>query len=561
MQHARLPQRPSLSPVALTLAVGVWITFVANWAHWIQYTRVPELTDPLRALGFAAGGVIYQFAWVLFILALPTLLLPVRYVRYVLAALLLVAASTGYFVNFLGIQFDRSMLVNVLQTHPAEAMELISVRSVLWLLGVGVLPALAVLWVRLRERSGRLARLRELCVLVVLPVTVTLAVAYPQYQSFASARRNHVVHFNAPAPASLLVATLGHLRAQWRASRPHVALGLDAHPRHAEPKPRLLVLVLGETARSQNQQLSGYARATNPRMAALNHTVYFPETETCGTATAQSVPCIFSGLSRQDFTVERAEAQDNLLDILHRSGVDILWLDNDSGCKGVCIQHPTQDLTYATDARHCSGGSGECHDAVLLDALQKRLAQPVERDTLIVLHIKGSHGPAYYKRYPAEFERFKPACQTNELTRCDPEALVNAYDNTIVYTDHILGEVVTLLERQKQTAPVMFYVSDHGESLGEKGLYLHGLPYAVAPEYQTRVPMLAWISPTYQSLENWSPSCMAQIAKSGRRHEHVYHSLLGLFEVETGVYKSELDVFAGCEQPQHASLAKPPTKP
>jgi lipid A ethanolaminephosphotransferase len=293
--------------------------------------------------------------------------------------------------------------------------------------------------------------------------------------------------------------------------------------------------------------MAGYPRATNPRMATLKHVAHFPFTQACGTATAQSVPCIFSGLPRKEFSIEKANAQDNLLDILRRSNVDILWLDNDSGCKKVCDRHPNIDLTNSTDSRFCIE-AGNCYDSILVDALKSRLEKPIERDTMIVLHLKGSHGPAYYKRYPPEFERFKPTCQTNELTRCDPESIVNAYDNTIAYTDHILGEVVALLQSQKELAPVMFYVSDHGESLGEKGLYLHGLPYAVAPDFQTRVPMMAWFSQTYLSMESWNINCPASRSQPGRRHEHVFQSLLGIFEVETSVYRPSLDLFAACEE-------------
>ena len=542
-----LKSRPHLSPVALAFIVAIWISLVANWANVTQFLRLPELHGSLKIVPFVLGGWLYQLSWILILIAAIGLWMRRSGLRYWCALLLVFAASVGYFTNFLGTQFDRAMLANVLQTHPAEAMELISPSYLIWLLCVGILPAALVLRVKLESKRGFWAFIRDALLLIALPVAITVLTIYPQYQAYASARRNHIVHFNAPTPANVLVATAGYVKARRNANIVRAQMGLDAHSSHPEIKPRILVFVLGETARAQNQQMAGYARPTNPRMATTPNLAHFPYTESCGTATAQSVPCIFSGLSRRDFSVEKAGNQDNLLDVIQRAKVDVMWFDNDSGCKGVCERVPNQDLTYARNPTLCKE-PGNCHDEILIESLKTHLPT-IQRDTLIVLHLKGSHGPAYYKRYPPEFERFKPACQSSELTRCEADSLVNGYDNTIVYTDHILGEVISLLKTQESLfAPMMVYVSDHGESLGENGLYLHGLPYAIAPEVQTRVPMLYWFSQSFLKMERWPTDCPAKQGTKGRTHDHVYSTILGLFEIDTQVYRKDLDLFEPCER-------------
>jgi lipid A ethanolaminephosphotransferase len=542
-----IKSRPTLSPVTLAFLVAIWISIVSNWASVYQFVRLPELEGSIKLALFVLGGWLYQLIWTLGLIAVVGIWMRHSGLRYWCALLLVLAANVGYFTNFLGIQFDRSMLANVIQTHPAEAMELISTRYIMWLVLVGVLPALLVLRVKLEAKRGLWAIPKDALILFALPLAMTVLTIYPQYQAYASARRNHIVHFNPPSPANVLVAAVGYVNARRKASIVRTQLGLDAHPRHTEIKPRLYVFVLGETARAQNQQLGGYPRPTNPRMASIDNVASFPYTESCGTATAQSVPCIFSGLTRQDFSVEKAGNQDNLLDVIQRSGFDVMWFDNDSGCKGVCDRVPNQDLTYANHPTFCAE-KGDCHDGILIEALKAHLPK-VKKDTMIVLHLKGSHGPAYYKRYPPEFEKFTPACQSNELTRCSSESLINAYDNTILYTDHILGEVVSLLKGQESLfAPLMIYVSDHGESLGENGLYLHGLPYAIAPEVQTRVPMLYWFSQSFLKMEGWAADCPAKLGSPGRSHDNIYSTVLGLLEIDTQVYRKELDLFEACEQ-------------
>ncbi|MGL4574148.1 MAG: phosphoethanolamine transferase, partial [Burkholderiaceae bacterium] len=282
------------------------------------------------------------------------------------------------------------------------------------------------------------------------------------------------------------------------------------------------------------------------------------DTETCGTATAMSVPCIFSGFKRDEFSLSKGLSNETLIDVVAHAGARVLWLDNDAGCKDVCKRAEYIDLNNATDPRWCVE-PGNCFDEILLEGLEPRL-RASSKDTLVVLHLKGSHGPAYYKRYPPAFERFTPTCKSSDLSSCDPQAIRNAYDNTILYTDHIVGETTALLKKlSDQFATALLYVSDHGESLGEGGLYLHGMPYAIAPKEQTRVPMYAWVSPQFAAMEAWDTGCMAAQAKTPRSHDNVYSTLLGLLEIDTAEYKHAMDLFETCDQhvdEEHAKRAQ-----
>jgi lipid A ethanolaminephosphotransferase len=542
----RAPLRFELSRYRLLLLVALWISLLPNAAHLKLFLTSPAIVQAWARIPFVLTGWLYAFTFSLFFLVLTALAFRGRWLKGWLAVCLMVAAAQGYYSLFLGVQFDRSMLVNMLETHPAEALELITLQSLVWLVLVGMLPAVLILRVQLEESQCWQQSLRNTLALLLIPLLLLALGVYFQYQTMASARRNQTVQFKPPAPVNLISASFSIAKDQFKTPQELAAVGTDAHPLHSEIKPRIFIFVLGETARSQNQQLSGYARETNARMAA-ERVVYFPDVESCGTATAYSVPCMFSGLTRAEFDIAKAGSQENLLDVLKHAGVQVLWLDNDAGCKGLCDRVDHVDLTYSKDQTFCTE-PGNCHDAILLQGLEQRLNQTTQ-DIFVVVHIKGSHGPAYYKRYPAEFEKFKPTCQSKELTQCSKESLVNAYDNSLVYTDHILGEVVAMLKRlEPKYATLMMYASDHGESLGEKGLYLHGLPYALAPLEQTRVPMMAWFSQTFLKMESWNAQCPAKQSQKNRKHEDIYSTVLGLMEISTQAYRSERDLFLACEK-------------
>jgi lipid A ethanolaminephosphotransferase len=331
------------------------------------------------------------------------------------------------------------------------------------------------------------------------------------------------------------------------ANVPREVIGADAHlAAHATGRtPRVLVLVLGETARAANFSLLGYPRETNPELAAVGVTA-FDNVHSCGTATEVSVPCMFSPYGRARYDERRIKGSEGLLDVLARAGYEIRWLDNQSGCKGVCRAGEYEKVEASMAPDLCSGD--ECRDEVLVRLLGEQLKR-VSSNTVFVLHMMGNHGPAYYRRYPPEFRRFLPDCQTGQLRDCTREQVVNAYDNAILYTDHVLAGVIrTLAGDPRGFDSAMVYVSDHGESLGEHGLYLHGIPYAIAPDLQTHVPMLVWLSRQLTRTGDVDEVCLRGRARNRYTHDNLFHSMLGLADVRTRVYLPSQDIFNGCRR-------------
>ncbi len=317
----------------------------------------------------------------------------------------------------------------------------------------------------------------------------------------------------------------------------------------------VILSVVGETARARNMQLNGYSRATNPVLSKRGDVIAFKHVASCGTATAISVPCLFSRMARAQYDEVRAATEENLLDILQRTGVGILWRNNNNGgCKGVCARVPTEHMPALKVPGQCVSKDGTCYDEVLLHQLGARI-DALQGDALIVLHQLGSHGPTYFERYPPDARVFSPTCDSNQIQTCTNQALTNTYDNTLVYTDRMLGKAITLLESYADQRDVaMIYVSDHGESLGERGMYLHGTPYLIAPPEQTHVPLFMWFSPRFAEQAHLSLACLRERAEDGRySHDNLYHSLLGLFDVQSRVYRKELDLFAGC-RPAEAAM-------
>jgi lipid A ethanolaminephosphotransferase len=486
-------------------------------------------------------------------------------VKPAIAVLLLAAAFGAHFMGSYGIVIDSTMMVNVLQTDPREVRDLLSLRMLGSVFVLAIVPILLMWRVRL-QRRGVLEQLGRNALGLVAALVVLAALLFALFADLSATMRNHksIRYLINPANSIYALVDLG-VRSKARPSGPPLPIGMDAKvaARPIGAKPPLLLLVVGETGRADHFSLNGYARPTNPELSKLD-VVSFSEVTSCGTNTAASLPCMFSSLGKSAFESRSAD-HENLLDLVQRAGMAVLWVDNQAGCKGLCSRVPNAqagDPVPGTAERPApalcgksdEGPDGECLDEALLTGLDARLAAlPASaraRGALIVLHQMGSHGPAYYKRSPADRKPFQPECKTNSLQQCDHAELINAYDNSIAYTDHVLAESVKWLERQESNYDTsMYYVSDHGESLGENGLYLHGLPYSVAPREQKHVPMVVWLSAGAQSSAGLPMACLHAKRDAPLTHDNLFHSALGLLGIQASEYKPELDAFANCRKP------------
>jgi lipid A ethanolaminephosphotransferase len=253
---------------------------------------------------------------------------------------------------------------------------------------------------------------------------------------------------------------------------------------------------------------------------------------------------MFSHLDKDNFSKNKANNSENILDFIANSGFSVQWRDNNTGCKGICERVDFIDLTQIKNNSLCI--TGECFDEILLKDLRQQIIDN-PNNQVIVMHQKGSHGPAYYLRYPEEFKQFIPVCATNKLQNCDPKDINNAYDNTILYTDHVVDQVIEELKQlPSDYNTALVYISDHGESLGENNIYLHGTPYFMAPEAQTHVPFLLWFSNKFMKNFNLNTDCLNKKTKLSFSHDNLFHSMLGLLDLETSYYQPEMDIFASC---------------
>lgn len=534
--------RAARHPLMLTLLATVWLVALPNIPLWRQLAQLPEVTG-LRGLLFGLGlavGVAGLTHALLSLLNWRWLLKPV------LTVFLLSAASGTYFMWSYGIVIDASMIVNVLQTDPREAADLFNWRLLASLGLLGVLPV----WWLWRQPVRPLGGLRRLggnllafaASLAVLVISLMLI-----YQDFASVMRNHTQLRYLINPLNSFYA-IGRVVAQplERDNSKVEPIGLDA--RLALPSgaaPATLVVVVGETARAGNFGLNGYERDTTPRLARED-VVSLRNVWSCGTSAATSLPCMFSHLGKAAYE-KRSSNHESLVDVLQRAGLAVLWIDNQSGCKGACNRVPNVNTAALKLSPYCDGT--ECHDEVMLHDLDKRIAElPAERrarGVVVFMHQMGSHGPAYHKRVPQAFKRFEPECASNALQQCAREQVVNAYDNTIAYTDHFLGETIGWLKRQ-QGPTAMVYLADHGESLGENNLYLHGLPYAIAPDVQKRVPWITWTSSAFAQQRSLRKSCLQDKLMAPLSHDHFFHSVMGITGVRSGEYRPALDIYGSC---------------
>lgn len=504
-----------------------------------------------------ASGWGFVLAMAVFVLATHALLLALLgwkgLFKPVLSLLILTAAGTSYFTHQFGIYLDPSMVRNVIRTDVAESRELLSLGLVLHMALVAGLPLLLLWRLRWQPRpllQGLWRRLAFVGLMLALAVAAVMSV----FQPFASLMRNHkeVRYLITPANAVWSLSQVLWGDAQG-AAKPREPIGLDAQllpPAAQRERPLVLVLVLGETVRAANWGLSGYARQTTPALAALN-VWNAGAVEACGTNTEVSVPCLFAPVGRRDYDEKRIRGQQSLLHVLQRAGVQVHWRDNQSGCKGVCDDLPQEMVSASMAPDLCEGG--RCLDEALFRDLDQRLQQVAQgRDVHVwVMHMLGNHGPSYFRRYPPAFARFTPECRSDDLKACSVPEIVNAYDNAVLYTDHLLAQAIGQLKaREAQVDSALLYVSDHGESLGESGLFLHGLPYAIAPAVQKQVPMVFWASQGLGKGTRTDPGCMRQRwTAGGLAHDHVFHTVLGLLGVQTALHEKSLDLSEGCRLP------------
>lgn len=544
--------RPVLTLEQLALAVSIYFATFCNATFFRAVADTGALAGARGALFaaclFVAIAAVNQF--------MLCLVLSRRLAKPFLTLLLLATSLAVHFMGAYTIYLDADMLRSILLTDGKESSELIRWSLAGPVLLFGVLPSIAVWRVRIRPRPfARAALVRSLWLAASLAVAA--AAALVSFKDLSALMRNHKPVRYLVTPANYLVS-LANVAVDAGATihRTRETVGADARlgPRADGARPRLLVLVVGETVRAQNWGLDGYARQTTPRLAARDDVINFRDATACGSSTEVSLPCMFSPYGRRHYDADRIKHSDSLLHVLERAGVTTLWRDNQTGCKGVCAGLAFESFEHASDPASCD--DERCLDEILLRDLHGAVSAHAG-DVVVVLHQLGNHGPAYYRRYPDTLRRFTPACETPELGQCSRDEVVNAYDNAVLATDDFLARTIDLLAGWEGRDTALLYLSDHGESLGENGLYLHGVPYAIAPETQLRIPMLAWFSPGFAASRGIDTACARQRATQPASHDNLFPTVLGLMDVDTRARDATLDLFASCVS---AARARQPSR-
>jgi lipid A ethanolaminephosphotransferase len=548
----RLFPRFGLGTEPLILATSLFWALALNRPFFSAVLRAstPGQGLPWDLIAALALALVALHALVLALLATRSTVKPA------IAVLTLVGAFAMHYMSAYGTVIDPSMLRNALHTDVAEARELLSWSLALDLGLYALIPIALLTSVRIEPRPWRRA-LAARALLLGLAAAALGTALWWQFQPLAALMRNQRELRYLVTPANTLWSLGSALATDVRsAAGPHQPIGLDAAPGPlwaTQGRPRLLVLVVGETARAANWGLNGYARQTTPQLARLP-VLNFGEVGACGTSTEVSLPCMFAPVGRRDYDPARIQASESLLHVAARAGVDVHWRDNQSGCKGVCAGLPSDTVNAGNAPGLCQGD--RCWDEGLLRGLEQRLQalKGGHATQLLVLHMLGNHGPSYFRRYPQAFERYAPACHDDDLGRCTREEIVNAYDNALLYTDHVLSSLIgSLAANAASVDSAMLFVSDHGESLGENHLYLHGMPYAIAPREQTQVPMVMWWSSGFGAALGLQADCLREQARRPAQHDHLFHTVLGLLDVQTKLYAPEFDLTQGCRGDAGAS--------
>lgn len=519
----------------INLMLSLYLVVFANAPFWHRFSTQlgTSTTGNWLFLIMIGAGICLILNGIFSLVSFKPLYKPV------LITLLLVSAVVNYYMESYGIVIDKQMITNLLETDFREASEQLTAAYFSHIALKAGIPALLLAYTEVIYRPWR-KELLERTLVTAAGAAMLILIVFGNFKSITLFGRKHPelrMYINPTYPIySLIKVVLKRSRSKTR--EPLRIVAPDA-TRTASGQKSLLVLVVGETARAEQFSLNGYKRNTNPELKPLN-IFNFTDVQSCGTDTAESLPCMFSHLGRNSYSRAEAFKYENLLDVLQRTGVNVLWLDNNSGAKGVAERIAYKSLATEKDPLLCS--TEECFDEIMLKDFDRLLAEN-KGDRLLVLHQKGSHGPSYYKRSPNDYKQFTPECTQDNVQDCEPQTIVNAYDNTIRYTDHFLAKLIARLKKENYPT-AMLYASDHGESLGENNIYLHGLPYSLAPKQQTRIPMIFWGSDSYLKKKGIERELLAKHLDDQFSHDNLFHTILGLFQIKSTVYRQELDIFS-----------------
>lgn len=496
---------------------------------------------------FSGINILYCISVFLTLFLFITFVLSLFNSRYILKPFLIIvvmiSAFTAYFMNTYNVVIDHSMIRNAMETNFNESYDLLSFELIVYVILLGLIPSFVIYKIPVEYGTFKQESFRKIKTLLITFVLIAVTIlAFSKFYTSFFREHKSIKYYANP---TYWMFSIGNYtkRTYFKSKNVLKPQGEDAAIHETdEDKKELVIMVVGEATRADRFSLNGYEKETNPLLKQQE--IYnFSKIASCGTSTAHSVPCMFSMFDRDKYSYKKGISNENVLDVLtHTKQVHVLWRDNNSSSKGVALRVQYEDYRSSKTNTICEK-DGECRDEGMLVGLEDYIEKNKGEDILIVLHQMGNHGPAYYKRYPKEFEKFTPVCKTNQLEKCTKEEISNAYDNAILHTDAFLSKVIDFLKPYSKThETAMLYMSDHGESLGEDGLYLHGMPYFMAPDTQTHVASVMWFGEGMK--EDFDIKKLESLKEQPFSQDNLFHTLLGMFEVETHLYKKEMDILS-----------------
>lgn len=503
-----LKEKGALARVSGVLSIFTLIAF-----HWPFFRLVTKNIEG-------------DFNGVIILCSLLVLMLALNYFFYylvlylgrivgkcILALLFIGNAICLYFINSYQVLITDKMMGNVFNTQYSEASGFFSWDAILYILFLGILPCIYIF-----IRHIDYGKPKRFFANTGISLGLALLIALGNIQNWPWIDRHATQLGSLLMPWSYTINSIRFYNAEKKRNRKAIPLP-DA--KIATESKDVCVLIIGESARRQNFSLYGYNRHTNPLLEKDSVTALIADA--AATYTTAGVKAILDHKPT-------SKLYEILPNYLFRTGVDVVWRTSNWGEPPVHI-----DKYYKVkDLKKMDPKADSRYDSILLVGLKDEILSCKKNKMLVILHTSTSHGPTYNKKYPAEFEVFSPVCKTVEMSKANPQELMNAYDNTIVYTDYLVHSVIEMLRGIPQRRSCVMFVSDHGESLGEGNLYMHGLPLKVAPKEQFEIPFIVWTSDKTMKINN----------KEKVGQYHVFHSVLSFLGIQSPVYDKKMDIFS-----------------
>jgi lipid A ethanolaminephosphotransferase len=437
--------------------------------------------------------------------------------RILLAILAVINATATYFIFTYSVMIDATTIENVFNTRYSEASGFFSWGLWLSIVVFGVLPALYCLLQPVVIGSAK-----KLGIYCGSSLAIVLVVALMNISQTLWISQHDTELGGLLQPWSYVVNTCRIISSHHDEQAEEIKL---PDGRIADHDKAVVVLVIGESARKANFQLYGYKRDTNPLLSRQNGLKVYQATS-CATYTTAGCKAILEPKNSGDL-------YEVLPNYAFRTGVDVSWRTYNWGEPPIHIDEYLTDTDLAAKYPDVDGR----YDCILYAGLRQRIESSKKDKVLIILHTSTSHGPKYADKYPKEFEVYKPVAKSIEEGEKNVGMLVNAYDNTIRYTDYLLDSLINTLREMTDWKTAMIFISDHGESLGENKVFMHGLPMKLAPKVQYEIPFLVWTSDGFR---NYKPA--TELPPVLEQH-YIFHSVLNLLSIQSPAYDKDFDIF------------------